>query len=299
MHGGRDGLSAAANAMRCGVRARGEFRLDTRAIRDQFPITRQRFRVAGRDESLAVIYMDHAASTHPPTIVLDTYRDFLERSYSNVHRGSHYLSQLATDRFEEVREVVRSFISARGDGSTIMFLGNTTQALDLAAHVMEKSEGVTLVSLMEHHSNDLPHRARGTVIHFGVLPDGTLDYEDLDRKLREHNVKLVTVTGASNVTGYTPDIHRIARMAHAHGARILVDAARSRKSEALFISAQQISGPPPWNSRVRLAFRPPSVYSLAHHVDWCATVAYGRFLELALAQLHEVGCALVRRHESS
>ena len=70
---------------------------------------------------------------------------------------------------------------------------------------MAGREGVTLVSLMEHHSNDLPHRARGEVRHFGVRDDGTLDYEDLETKLRENDVKLVAVTGASNVTGYLPD----------------------------------------------------------------------------------------------
>jgi selenocysteine lyase/cysteine desulfurase len=79
---------------------------------------------------------------------------------------------------------------------------------------------------MEHHSNDLPHRARGAVVHFGVLDDGTLDYDDLESKLREHRVKLVAVTGASNVTGYLPDLDRIARVTHAHGALLLVDAAQ-------------------------------------------------------------------------
>ena len=108
----------------------------------------------------------------------------------------------------------------------MILCGNTTQALDLAAHVMAHRKGVTLVSLMEHHSNDLPHRARGRVVHFGVKDDGTLDYDDLEAKLREHEVKLVAVTGASNVTGYLADIHRIARMAHARGAKILVDGAQ-------------------------------------------------------------------------
>jgi selenocysteine lyase/cysteine desulfurase len=79
---------------------------------------------------------------------------------------------------------------------------------------------------MEHHSNDLPHRARGRVVHFGVRGDGTLDYDDLEAKLRGQEVKLVAVTGASNVTGYLPDVHRIARLAHAHGAKVLVDGAQ-------------------------------------------------------------------------
>ncbi len=200
--------------------------LDMQTIREQFPITRQRFQVLGGSDPKPLIYMDHGASTHPPRAVLETYKDFLECSYANVHRGRHYLSEMATDRFENVSEDIYRFIKGGRDGNCVILCSNTTQALDLAAHVMAHREGVTLVSLMEHHSNDLPHRSRGKVVHFGVHDDGTLDYDDLEAKLRAHDVKLVAVTGASNVTGYLTDVHRIARLAHAHGARILVDGAQ-------------------------------------------------------------------------
>lgn len=182
--------------------------------------------MVGANEPQPLIYLDQAASTHPPSAVLDAYRRFLEHSYANVHRGSHYLAQAAGDAFEAARERIRCFIAASGDDGSVILLGNTTQALDLAAHLMAPAKGVTLVSLMEHHSNDLPHRARGRVVHFVTLPDGTLDYDDLDRKLDQYDVKLVAVTGASNVTGDRPDVHRVARMAHARGARILVDGAQ-------------------------------------------------------------------------
>jgi len=200
--------------------------LDMRKVREQFPITRQRFQVLGQSEPKPLIYMDHGASTHPPTPVLETYKEFLECSYANVHRGRHYLSEMATDRFEHVSEDILRFIKGSRAGNTVILCSNTTQALDLAAHVMRHRTGVTLVSIMEHHSNDLPHRSRGKVVHFGVKHDGTLDYDDLEAKLREHEVRLVAVTGASNVTGYLPDIHRIARMAHARGAKLLIDGAQ-------------------------------------------------------------------------
>ena len=216
--------------------------LDIQAIRDQFPITRQRFQVLGEDAPRPLVYMDHGASTHPPRPVLDTYQDFLEHSYANVHRGRHYLSELATDRFEHVSDDILRFIGAESDRRSLILLGNTTQALDLAAHVMARREGATLVSLMEHHSNDLPHRARGRVVHFGVTADGALDYEDLERKLAAGPVKLVAVTGASNVTGYITDVHRIARLAHAHGARILVDAAQLLAHAPLGVLAQDDPG---------------------------------------------------------
>lgn len=200
--------------------------LDVRRVREQFPITRQRFQVVGAAEPRPLIYMDHGASTHPPTPVLECYKDFLESSYANVHRGRHYLSEMATVRFEHVSDDIYRFIKGSRDGNAVILCGNTTQALDLCAHVMAGREGKTLVSLMEHHSNDLPHRSRGEVVHFGVRRDGTLDYEDLEAKLRGHRVKLVAVTGASNVTGYLTDLDRIARLAHAHGARVLVDGAQ-------------------------------------------------------------------------
>src|SRR6187397_750968 len=78
--------------------------LDLRRVREQFPITRQKFEVLGHSEPKPLIYMDHGASTHPPTPVLETYKDFLECSYANVHRGRHYLSEKATESFEHVTE---------------------------------------------------------------------------------------------------------------------------------------------------------------------------------------------------
>src|SRR5262245_65038651 len=127
--------------------------LDLRKVREQFPITRQRFQVIGDAEPRPLVYVDHGASTLPPTPVLETCKDFLECSYANVHRGRHYLSEKATESFEHVTEDIFRFVKGERSGNTVILCGNTTQALDLAAHVMAHREGVTLVSLMEHHSN--------------------------------------------------------------------------------------------------------------------------------------------------
>ncbi len=194
-------------------------------IREQFPITRECFtNPAGNEQTIT--YLDHGASTHPPCVVLDTYRDFLERYYANIHRGNHYLSQKASQLYDDVSEIILDFVHADKKKNGVVLTANTTMALDLASFLMQNEEGATLVSNMEHHSNDLPHRKRGPVLRIGLLPDGSLNYDDLETKLRENKVKLVAVTGASNVTGYMPDIHRIARLAHAHGAKILIDAAQ-------------------------------------------------------------------------
>ena len=118
------------------------------------------------------------------------------------------------------------FVGADPAQQVPIMVGNNTQAIDLASHIMAHLPGKVLTTLSEHHSNDLPHRARGRVLHAGIKPDGRIDLEDVAAKLERGDVKLLAVTGASNVTGVMPPIHRLARMAHAHGARILVDAAQ-------------------------------------------------------------------------
>src|SRR5687767_4669287 len=167
---------------------------DVAAIRAQFPITAQRFPVRGRTEPQPLVYFDHAASTHPPTPVLETLRDFLEHSYAHVHRGRHSLSQLSTEHYEHGAEEVLSFIGAERAENNVVLCGNTTQALDLAAHVLGEDARPTLVSLLEHHSNDLPHRRRGRVVHFGSTPEGHVDLDDLTRRLERERPKLVAVT---------------------------------------------------------------------------------------------------------
>lgn len=195
------------------------------AIRQQFPITRQCFiNTAGNQHTIT--YLDHGASTHPPAPVLEGYREFLERYYANIHRGNHYLSQKASELYDCVSEDVLGFLNADASRNSVIFTSNTTTALDIASYLMQDVQGATLVSSMEHHSNDLPHRRRGEVLRIEILADGTIDYEDLERKLKTNRVKLVAITGGSNVTGYMPDIRLIARLAHANGARVLVDAAQ-------------------------------------------------------------------------
>ncbi|MCC7158260.1 MAG: aminotransferase class V-fold PLP-dependent enzyme [Ignavibacteria bacterium] len=200
--------------------------LDLEYIREEFPITKKSFQVYGSTEPRNLVYLDHGASTHPCSTVLNKYIDFIKNYYSNVHRGKHYLSMISTELFDRVYETILKFINASKEDNAIVLTANTTSALDMTAWLMKDYEGITLVSLMEHHSNDLPHRHRGEIMHFGVNPDGTLDMTDLENKLNTNKVKLVAVTGASNVTGFITDIHKIAALAHKHGARILIDAAQ-------------------------------------------------------------------------
>ncbi|MBK8010817.1 MAG: aminotransferase class V-fold PLP-dependent enzyme [Deltaproteobacteria bacterium] len=194
-------------------------------VRREFSIVGRKVPVLGvgmRD----VVYLDHAASTHAPKSVLRAYTHFLGEEYANVHRGTHLLSRKATERFDEAYGVVAEFIGANLDDGCVCFTQNTTQAIDLAGHILADRPGATITTEMEHHSNELPHRQRGPVLRCRVDDDGQLDLGYLEALLSSNTVKLVAVTGGSNITGLMPPIHQIARMAHAKGALILVDAAQ-------------------------------------------------------------------------
>ncbi|HJQ93708.1 MAG TPA: aminotransferase class V-fold PLP-dependent enzyme [Candidatus Thermoplasmatota archaeon] len=198
---------------------------DTARVRRDFPILRRKVATeGGRERKLT--YLDHGASTHAPQPVIDAVTGFLSNHYANVHRGNHTLSQEASAAFEDAAATLGRFIGADPATQPICLTGNTTQALDLAAHLMEDVRGATLVTQAEHHSNDLPHRLRGKVVRAPVDGQGTLLLDEVERLLGRHRVKLLAVTGASNVTGVMPPIHKLARLAHDAGARILVDAAQ-------------------------------------------------------------------------
>lgn len=171
---------------------------------------------------------DSAASTPAFACVRDTVDEFLNW-YSNVHRGVGYKSRLSSWAFEGARDRVARFVGADPAGAVVLFCRNTTEAINKLAHRYPFRRGdVVLTSLMEHHSNELPWRRVAEVVHVAVLPDGRVDEEDLERKLAAFRgrVRLLAVTGASNVTGYINPVHDWARMAHAAGAEIAVDAAQ-------------------------------------------------------------------------
>jgi selenocysteine lyase/cysteine desulfurase/glyoxylase-like metal-dependent hydrolase (beta-lactamase superfamily II)/rhodanese-related sulfurtransferase len=195
------------------------------SIREDFAIATRRLAVGGAAER-PLVYMDHAASTHPPETVLRSYVEFLEREYANVHRGSYALARQSTMRFEDAYKVCAEFIGGNLEDGCVVFTQNTTGALDLVAHLVSGRPGKVLVTDLEHHSNDLPYRRRNAVVRVHITPEGRLDMEDYARKLRSNDVKLVAVTGAANVTGWMPDIHTMARMAHEAGALIAVDGAQ-------------------------------------------------------------------------
>lgn len=197
---------------------------------------RWRDRIVGLDERVPLldgrlapyVSLDNAASTPPLRDVVAAVQGFLP-FYASVHRGTGYKSRVSTAAYDEAHRTVARFVGADPDTAAVVFGKNTTEAINKLAHRYPLPDGaVVLTTLMEHHSNDLPWRGRAEVVRAGLLPDGRLDEEHLDSLLARHagRVALLTVSGASNVTGLVQPVHRLAGKAHAVGARILVDAAQ-------------------------------------------------------------------------
>lgn len=174
------------------------------------------------------VNLDNAASTPAAVEVQSMVERFLPW-YSSVHRGAGFKSQLASRALEEAREIMLAFVGADPQTHTAVFGKNATEAINRLAQLFPFESGdVVLVSQLEHHANDLPWRARARVEHAAVTSAGELDMADLEQKLSAHagRVRLVAISGASNVTGFVTPIHEIARLAHRHGAMIMVDAAQ-------------------------------------------------------------------------
>jgi selenocysteine lyase/cysteine desulfurase len=174
------------------------------------------------------INFDNAASTPTFSPIVAAVTDFLQW-YSNVHRGTGFKSQLSSWAFEESRDIVADFIGADLNKHVVIFTKNTTEAINkLANRSGLNRDDVVLTTLMEHHSNELPWRRVGKVVHVGLNPDGTISKDDFQARLREYGgrIKMVAITGASNVTGYINDIDYFAAETHKVGAKILMDGAQ-------------------------------------------------------------------------
>jgi selenocysteine lyase/cysteine desulfurase len=174
------------------------------------------------------INLDNAASTPPLRDVLEAVERFLPY-YSSVHRGAGLKSRISTAAYDEAHKIIGRFVGADMESNTVIFGKNTTEAINkLAFRYPLRPDSVVLSTMMEHHSNDLPWRRRAEVVRVKVTSEGRLDEDDVDRLLAQYGdrIALITVSGASNVTGFVQPIHRLARKAHAVGARILVDAAQ-------------------------------------------------------------------------
>ena len=201
--------------------------LDISQLREDFPI------LSTTVYNRPLVYLDNAATTQKPRAVVEAEREMYYAYNANVHRGVHYLSEQATQRLEDAREVVRNFIHAQSV-SEIVFTRGTTEGINLVAssfgeRLREGDE--VILSTMEHHSNIVPWqllRDRKN-IRLRIIPmtdEGELVQEEFER-LFTNRTRLVAVTHVSNVLGTVNPVKQMAAVAHAHGVPILVDAAQS------------------------------------------------------------------------
>jgi cysteine desulfurase / selenocysteine lyase len=200
---------------------------DVEAIRKEFPL------LASEVYGKPLVYLDNAASAQKPRAVIDAMVNAMESGYANVHRGLHYMANLATEGFERARETARAFLNA-GSVDEIVFTKSATEAYNLVADSfgrMEIGEGDEIIlSIMEHHSNIVPwhflRERKGAVIRWAPVDDEGNFLLDAFEKLLSPRTKIVAITHMSNVLGTVTPMKEIIRIAHAHGVPVLVDGAQ-------------------------------------------------------------------------
>lgn len=211
---------------------------DIEQIRADFPILGRKVY-----EKYPLVYLDNAATTQKPRLVVESMVDEYYNVNANVHRGVHFLSQQATDLHEQSREIVQHFIGAHSS-SEIIFTRGTTESINLVATCFGQAfmhEGdEVIVSAMEHHSNIVPWQLlqdrQG--IRIRVIPmtdDGHLCLDSLEA-LFSKRTRLVSVAHVSNVLGTINPVAEIVRMSHAHNVPVLVDGAQSTPHMSINVS---------------------------------------------------------------
>ena len=197
-------------------------------IRKEFPILDQE--VNGHP----LVYLDSAATAQKPIQVIDAVNEYYRKTNANVHRGVHTLGNWATDKYEGAREKVKKFLNANST-EEIIFVRGTTTAINLVAQsygrsFIQKGDEI-VITLMEHHSNLIPWQqvakfTGATLKYIPLQKDGTMTIEDIKQTVTD-KTKLVAMTQVSNVLGTVNPIKEVAKIAHAVGAKLLVDGAQS------------------------------------------------------------------------
>jgi len=211
-------------------------KLDVSNLRAEFPALEQEVH-----PGVALRYFDSAATALKPRAVIQAVNEYLSSYSANVHRGLHVLSERATAAFEEAREKVARHLGVT-DAAQIIFTKGTTESVNLVARswgrlALQPGDAIVL-SELEHHANLVPWqmiaRERGATLRYvDLTEDLEWDLDSYDRLLADGRVKMVAVTGMSNVTGGRPPVEEIIRRAQAAGARTLLDGAQSLAHDRL------------------------------------------------------------------
>ncbi len=201
---------------------------DVEKIRADFPILSRE--VNGKP----LVYLDNGASAQKPQVVIDAVTNAYAHEYANVHRGLHFLSNLATDKYESVRGVIAKFLNA-GSEEEIILNSGTTEGINMVAYAwamprFEPGDEIIL-SVMEHHANIVPwhflRERQGAVLKWvDVDSTGALDPQAVIDAIGPRT-KLIAITHLSNVFGTRVDVKTITREAHARGVPVLVDGSQA------------------------------------------------------------------------
>ncbi len=202
--------------------------INVQNIREEFPILNQKI------YNHPLVYLDNAATTQKPKVVTDRIIKYYESENSNIHRGTHYLSQIATEAFENTRKTIQSFLNA-SKSHEIIFTKGTTESVNLVAssfskEFLNKGDEI-IISAMEHHSNIVPWQMvcedKGAVLKVIPMNDnGELIIEDY-KKLINERTKIIAVAHVSNSLGTINPIKEIIKIAHKNNIPVLVDGAQA------------------------------------------------------------------------
>lgn len=201
--------------------------LNNEALRAEFTILSRK--VNGQP----LVYLDNAASSQKPDAVIDAIDRYYRNEHSNVHRGVHFLSQLATEKFEAARETMRAFVNA-AETREVIFTKGTTEGINLVASCMARSVlrpgDEILISEMEHHSNIVPwqmaaEQSGAILVVVDTDERGQLVMDDFYAKLSKRT-KMVSMVHISNSLGTINPVKEIVSAAHKHGAKVLIDGAQ-------------------------------------------------------------------------
>ena len=209
------------------LRAAGH-RFDVRKVRGDFPILRQQVR--GRP----LVYLDNAATSQKPRVVIDAISRYYERDNANIHRGIHFLSEHATEEYEAARRSMQAFLNAQ-DITEIIFVRGATEAINLVAQTYGRTHvgagDEVLITAMEHHSNIVPWQIlceeKGASLKVAPFNDSGELLLDEFAKLLGPRTKIVAVAHVSNALGTVNPVRRIIEMAHQQNIPVLVDGAQA------------------------------------------------------------------------
>ena len=211
---------------------------DVERIRRDFPILRQQVR------GKPLVYLDNAATSQKPQVVIDAIRHYYERDNANIHRGVHFLSERATEEYERARRTAQHFLNA-ADSREIIFVRGTTEAINLVAQTYGRKNVAAgdeiVVTAMEHHSDIVPWQLlceeKGARLRVAPINDrGELLVEEFE-KLLGPRTKLVALAHVSNALGTINPVAELIEMAHRWNAAVLLDGAQAAPHVAIDVQA--------------------------------------------------------------